>query len=613
MNAASFITHPSSFIISMEGVTTVRATAPGEAVIELPWLCPGADALAALARTPVPWATVRTDPGAVLLVVRHSNAFSNPSRPPSPEEFLEPSLIQAALRGLKEHADVGFVDWRGDGAHEIYGTALECARLARRVAEWTSRAPPEHAWVGGLLAPLGWLAVCAANPAHARDCLADPGHARHPAVVERRHWGLDQAALARRLARRWGLPPWLAAVVGYLGLPPEDARRCGGSAELFAAVRLGVTLAQRRGGSLRLCAPAARDESAAALGLTPAALDELESAPPGEGHEPRLPSVRCPGEVPLLTDLLTLAGENRRLRDVPTQRRGESEVDALAEALRETRAGEAERLRAQKLASLAELAAGAGHEINNPLAVISGQAQFLLSKLRAPKPRVLSPSDGTANGEKGAEHADTAQSPACPAALADAEPALRKIVEQAQRIHQILRELMQFARPPLPRKEAFDAGELVQEVAASLAELAAQRRVRMVVARPERPVSLCADPGQVRTALACLLRNAIEAAPADGWAGLRLETHSPDAVEVVVEDNGPGPPPQQREHLFDPFYCGRSAGRGRGLGLPTAWRLARQHGGDVQFVSLPGGPTRFVFTLPIEPPPVPTSDGHGQS
>ena len=54
----------------------------------------------------------------------------------------------------------------------------------------------------------------------------------------------------------------------------------------------------------------------------------------------------------------------------------------------------------------------------------------------------------------------------------------------------------------------------------------------------------------------------------------------------------------EREHLFDPFYSGRKAGRGRGLGLPTAWRLARQHGGDVRFAG--AEPTRFVLTLPAE-------------
>ena len=53
-----------------------------------------------------------------------------------------------------------------------------------------------------------------------------------------------------------------------------------------------------------------------------------------------------------------------------------------------------------------------------------------------------------------------------------------------------------------------------------------------------------------------------------------------------------------REHCFDPFYCGRSAGRGRGLGLPTAWQFARQNGGDVRHEPTADGPTRFVLTVP---------------
>src|SRR5207247_8449903 len=70
------------------------------------------------------------------------------------------------------------------------------------------------------------------------------------------------------------------------------------------------------------------------------------------------------------------------------------------------------------------------------------------------------------------------------------------------------------------------------------------------------------------------------------------------SIELIVEDSGPGPDAHQREHMFDPFYSGRKAGRGRGLGLSIAWRLARQLGGDVRFDEVPGSPTRFVLTLP---------------
>ena len=70
-------------------------------------------------------------------------------------------------------------------------------------------------------------------------------------------------------------------------------------------------------------------------------------------------------------------------------------------------------------------------------------------------------------------------------------------------------------------------------------------------------------------------------------AALFLWLGSPATAQELVhfpslEDNGPGPTPLDREHLFDPFYSGRKAGRGPGLGLPAAWQLARQHGGDVR-------------------------------
>src|SRR5439155_1440178 len=94
---------------------------------------------------------------------------------------------------------------------------------------------------------------------------------------------------------------------------------------------------------------------------------------------------------------------------------------------------------------LAELAAGAGHEINNPLAVISGNAQRLLRTEPDPE-----------RGE-----------------------ALRAVVRQTQRIAGILRDLMQFARPPKAEPRAFPVSELVQGVRDDLADFAAERGIRV--------------------------------------------------------------------------------------------------------------------------------------
>src|SRR5207248_2417965 len=93
---------------------------------------------------------------------------------------------------------------------------------------------------------------------------------------------------------------------------------------------------------------------------------------------PSCPPLSDPRGRPLLRELLEVAADNRRLRRAGPEDDLRTEADELYAALEEQLAGEAERLRTAKLTALAEFAAGAGHEINNPLAVISGQAQYLL-------------------------------------------------------------------------------------------------------------------------------------------------------------------------------------------------------------------------------------------
>jgi two-component system NtrC family sensor kinase len=245
----------------------------------------------------------------------------------------------------------------------------------------------------------------------------------------------------------------------------------------------------------------------------------------------------------------------------------ENDVDRLHAALAEHQRGEETRLQDRKLAALAELAAGAGHEINTPLAIISGQAQYLSS------------------GED--------------------DPARRKslltIVQQAKRVHEILTDLMQFARPARPNLQVLDLALLINETAAAQSAAAEDRAVRFEREVPAGFLAF-ADPRQVRTILAGLLRNAVEAVPDGGWVRVRGLIIEDGRLEIHVEDSGPGPDPSIIGHLFDPFFSGRPAGRGRGLGLPTAWRLARHQGGDVRYAPTPDAPTRFVFTLPAAEP-----------
>jgi signal transduction histidine kinase len=283
---------------------------------------------------------------------------------------------------------------------------------------------------------------------------------------------------------------------------------------------------------------------------------------------------QSPWEVPLLPDLLKMASENRRLTGKASFDRLESELDTLHQALTDQHAREAQHLHIHKLTSLAELAAGAGHEINNPLAVISGRAQYLLG-----------------------HHLEWFT----PQAEPNVRQSLQTIINQAQRIHHVLTDLMQFAKPHKPHRQLVDVGGLLRDVATSVHELAERRQVRVRCQEPTTPVTLYADAEQIRTALRCLLRNAVEAAPAEGWASVRVEPDG-ELVRFHVEDSGKGPNPADVPHLFDPFFSGRQAGRGRGMGLPIAWRLAREHDGDLTLAEALAGPTCFILTLSSSSP-----------
>lgn len=548
----------------------------GEAALDLPWLSPCVSSLRTLAEVgaTAAWAQVRCDPGMVLLKARAGGGLAGSAR-------LNENVLEDVLRCLGGGAS-GFVDWNQPGVDIVYRAALRQAQLAAALAPMF-HADPVRAWMAGLLAPLGWLAVCAVNPAAIATHLQTTHNAADLRAWQHEVWGLEHSALARRLARRWRLANWLSPCAGQLGLQVNVAARLGADPVCFQVVQLAVLLYQQHRPALGLAVGADLRELLGALGGDVAEVEEvtwqvLGSELPSQTWEP-------PAAQPLLTSLLKLALDHCRRADGDLIALLERDLDRLQQELERRAATDRECLQTLKLSALAEFAAGAGHEINNPLAVISGQAQYIQKQLQL--------LDGPAEeiDDIGA-YLDNLRT--------TVSPSLQKIIGQTQRIHGILTGLMQFARPSTPRPQPVALPALVQQVAESLEGLAQERRVRLVAPPIDREHIVAADPTQLRTALSCLVRNAIEAAPADGWAGIRIGEPRRGSIEVIIEDSGPGLTPAVREHLFDPFFSGRSAGRGRGLGLPTAWRLARQQGGDVRFDGQPDGCTRFVLSIPYE-------------
>lgn len=231
---------------------------------------------------------------------------------------------------------------------------------------------------------------------------------------------------------------------------------------------------------------------------------------------------------------------------------------------------------AARIESMRELAYGAGHEINNPLANIATRAQSLLLEERDPERRRR----------------------------------LSTIVDQSFRARDMIGGLMVFARPPKPRREPVDVGGVVAAAIEAVRSQAAAAGVRLEYSPLPVPQAVLVDRVQVEEALRALLVNAIEAAAAGGRVVVRVTQAAGGRggdCQVSVEDTGRGMTLEQVKRAFDPFFSGREAGRGAGMGLPKAWRLVESSGGDVVIDSRPGQGTRLLVRLPAALPDAPAT------
>ncbi|HEV7999409.1 MAG TPA: HAMP domain-containing sensor histidine kinase, partial [Planctomycetaceae bacterium] len=230
-------------------------------------------------------------------------------------------------------------------------------------------------------------------------------------------------------------------------------------------------------------------------------------------------------------------------------------------------------LEAAKLAALAEFAAGAGHEINNPLATIVGRAQALL---------------------KHEQDAGRRQS-------------LATIAAQAFRIRDMIGDLMVFARPPAPLPQRLVLNDAVSALVERFADAASERACSLTF-HADATVFAWVDPTQLNVVLSELVRNSLDAiAESSGMIELSVAAETIDSRPgsvVIVADNGRGLSEIDRAHLFDPFYSGRDAGRGLGFGLCKCWRIVANHGGRIDVDSSAGVGTTFrVFWPSPDAPP----------
>ncbi len=251
-----------------------------------------------------------------------------------------------------------------------------------------------------------------------------------------------------------------------------------------------------------------------------------------------------------------------------THRRCEAERlnQELVDLHRRLQTAQADLLRQRSLSMIAEMAAGAAHELHNPLAVISGRAQLELERSEDPElTRVL-----------------------------------QVIVEQTQRASQIVMDLMAFARPEPPSSDELKLVGFLDRIAQQRREAAGLRSEQLTIRLADSTVTVAVDPAHLTEILHALLNNALEACPRET---ARVHINSPsrssdEKVRIVVADNGVGMSRRVLEHAADPFYSSRPAGRGRGMGLTRAHRLVEINGGRLWIESEVDRGTSVSIELP---------------
>lgn len=180
---------------------------------------------------------------------------------------------------------------------------------------------------------------------------------------------------------------------------------------------------------------------------------------------------------------------------------------------------------------------------------------------------------------------------------ADHRAVLDDLVARMQRLEQMLRRTLSFARPLVLKPEEFRLRELVAGLCRELGVQAAAQGTAL--SYDVHPADLCvrADRALLEEALANLLRNGLEALRRGGRLHLEARRLGQGRIELWVDDDGPGLPEHLRAHLFRPFATTKE--HGAGLGLAFCRKVVEQHGGQICAASSPLGGARFHLVLPI--------------
>jgi len=221
-------------------------------------------------------------------------------------------------------------------------------------------------------------------------------------------------------------------------------------------------------------------------------------------------------------------------------------------------------IRSEKIASIAEMAAGVAHEVNNPLGIVLNYVSLL---------------------KRSTIRSDDLES-------------LQKIESEILRIGDITKSLLSFSRTSA-NLEPVELKELLEDSLLLISHPVKHKNISLISELPEYPVTILGSANQIKQVILNLCINAIEAVLEEGEISLKLHVDQTGTFcEIIVEDNGSGISIENNSRIFDPFFTTKSGKNNTGLGLSVTQHIVESHGGIISYDSREKT-TRFTVRFPM--------------
>jgi signal transduction histidine kinase len=227
----------------------------------------------------------------------------------------------------------------------------------------------------------------------------------------------------------------------------------------------------------------------------------------------------------------------------------------------------------ERMSNIGQLAAGAAHEIRNPLTSIRSTIQFLMRNISIPEEKKL----------------------------------VNNLLNEVDRINDIIQGLLSFSKPEDSRTETVDIDHILRETVQLISKTADRKDIQINYTISTFKVKINANSKQLKQVFLNILINAIQAIEKCGKISISIEDDKcskinsivppiKEEIYIIIADNGKGIAPENIEKVFDPFYTNKS--EGTGLGLSISYGIINHHGGDIIVKSKLNKGTMVIISLP---------------